>query len=99
MVIKKEGEHYTIDTKVIVVVGGIAVTLMLYFAVNMYQMVSHVGKLADHTAVMTTQMVEMNKNTKSMSEDTHQMSSNLDHVDKSISTVTTPRGMMNMWRR
>jgi len=97
--IKKEEEHYTIDTKIIVIVGGIAVTLMLYFALNMYQMVSHVGKLADNTAIMTQQIVEMNQNTKSMSQDTHKMSSNIDSMDEGIRTVTTPRGMLNMWRR
>ena len=99
MVIKKEGEHYTVDSKVIVAVGGIAVVLMLYFAVNMYQMVSHVGKLADHTSIMTTQIVEMNANTKSMSESTKHISSSIDNIDEGVDTVTSPRGMMNMWRR
>ena len=99
MVIKKEGEHYTIDSKVIVGIGGMAVVLMLYFAVNMYQMVNHVGKLADHTSVMTTQMVEMNANTKSMSQNTKHISSSIESIDDGVETVTSPRGMMNMWRR
>lgn len=92
MITKKPDGQYAVDSKVIVGVGMMAVVLMLYFAVNMYQMVSHVGKLADNTAIMTTQVTEMNKNTKSMS-------SNMDSIDEGITTVTTPRGMMNMWRR
>lgn len=99
MLIKETGERYTIGSKVIIGVGAIAVVLMIYFAINMYQMVSHVGKLANQTIIMTQQITEINKNTQHMSKDTHRMSANIDSIDNGIENVTSPRGMMNMWRR
>ena len=106
MLIKKLENQYTIDTKVIVGVGIIATILMIYFAINMYQMVSHVGKLADSTVIMTKQMIKMENNignidtnTKSMSQDTHKMSSSMTKMTRGIKNVTSPRGVLNMWRR
>jgi len=129
--IKSIGEQtkqvYQFDHKVILIVGGIAIVLMLYFAVNMYQMVSHVGNMVKNTNTMTKQMVvignsiehmnksmdNMSKNTSVMSKDmdsfnknikdmTHSiklMTKNVKSMDKGMKTITTPSGMMNMWRR
>lgn len=106
MLIERSGNQYNIDTKIITGVGIIAVVLMIYFAINMYQMVAHVGKLADSTVIMTKQMIKMennigniNTNTKSMSQDTHKMSSSMTSMTRGIKNVTSPRGVMNMWRR
>jgi len=118
---------YQFDHKVILFVGGIAIILMIYFAINMYQMVSYVGKMANNTNTMTKQMINignsikrmnksmdnMSKNTSIMSKDmdsfnknikdmTHSiklMTKNVKSMDKGMKTITTPSGMMNMWRR
>ena len=129
--IKSIGEStkqvYQFDHKVILFVGGISIILMIYFAINMFQMVSHVGKMAENTNIMTKQMViignsieHMNKNIDSMSKNTSVMSKDMDSfnknmkdmthsiklmtknvksMDKGMKTMTTPSGMMNMWRR
>ena len=39
MLVKQSNGQYAMDSKIIVGVGVIAVVLMLYFAINMYQMV------------------------------------------------------------
>ena len=55
---------------------------------------------------MTNQMVSMgtsieaiNKHTGVMSEDTHKMSGYIKSMNKGIKNVTSPRGVLNMWRR
>ena len=99
MLIEKTNNKYNLDTKVIVGIGMIAVVLMIYFAINMYQMVSHVGKLANNTEVMTQQMIILGDNIKKINNNTYNMHSNINSIDKGIKTMTTPTGWINMWRK
>ena len=58
---KISNEEYRFNNRVLLVIGGFAIALMLYFALNMYQMVTYVGEMVKNTSVMTQKMLTINE--------------------------------------
>jgi methyl-accepting chemotaxis protein len=88
-------ETYKFNHKVIIVVGIVAVTLMLYFAINMYQMVNYVGKIVKNTNVMTEQMLIVGKSMQDMSKNMELMNKNTLIMGQNMQGLNNNLALMN----
>ena len=85
----------TLNEKLIIVISAFAIVLMLFFAKNMHDMVSHVGSLVKDVHIMTQEMQKVSKNIQIMQEGTAQMTKSMVIMNKDVAQMSKSLKTLN----